>query len=202
MQQSHFMSRVIYRSGLVLTALALAGGPLTACTTTPPSAVSEKSTTDKGSTINAQVDSTLSRLYRTVPGSQEIVTHSKGVLVFPSVLAAGLVVGAEYGEGALRSGSRTLGYYRLVSGSIGYQAGAQSKAVILVFQTEDALNKFVNSKGWTVGADATVAVAKIGANGTVDTATFQKPVVSFTLTNAGLMAGVSLEGTKISRLNT
>lgn len=197
MKQRHFISR----SAAILAAIALAGAPLTACTTTPPSSASNSTTTDKGSTISAQVDSTLSRLYRTVPGSQDVVAHSKGVLVFPAVLNAGFIVGGEYGEGALSSAGRTQGYYRIVSGSFGWQAGAQSKAIVLVFQTNDALQKFLSSNGWTVGADATVAVAKMGANGTVDTNTFNKPVVAFTMTNAGLMAGVSLEGSKISRLN-
>jgi lipid-binding SYLF domain-containing protein len=122
------------------------------------------------------------------------------VLVFPSVISAGFWVGGQYGEGALRVGGRTAGYYSTVAGSFGLQIGAQSKALIFLFMTQEALDKFLGSQGWAAGADATVAVLNVGANGAVDTSTATSPVEAFVLTNAGLMAGVSLEGTKISRL--
>jgi lipid-binding SYLF domain-containing protein len=87
-----------------------------------------------------------------------------------------------------------------VSGSFGLQAGAQSKAIIFLFMTQDALDKFRGSDGWSAGVDASVALVKIGANGVVDTTTATAPVEAFVLTNAGLMADVSLAGTKVSRL--
>ena len=170
----------------------IAGLTLAGCTTTPPAAAASSATTDKASTINSQVNSTLSRLYRTVPGSHDVIEDAKGVLVFPSELNAGYIVGGAYGEGALRIGGHTEAYYRATSASFGLQAGAQSKAVIIAFMSNDALHKFRESRGWTIGGDATVAVAKIGANGTVDSNTIRQPVVAFTLTNVGLMAGVSL----------
>ena len=122
------------------------------------------------------------------------------MLVFPSVLQAGFIVGAQYGKGSLRVGGSTVGYYSTTSGSIGLTAGAQSKALIFLFMTQDALDKFRNSDGWSAGADASVALVKMGANGTIDTTTATKPVEVIVLTNAGLMADVSLEGTKVSRL--
>ncbi|OXC74873.1 Lipoprotein [Caballeronia sordidicola] len=121
--------------------------------------------------------------------------------MFPSVLSAGFWVGGQYGEGSLRVGGRTVGYYSTVAGSFGLQIGAQSKAIIFLFMTQEALDKFRNSAGWAVGADATVAALKVGANGNIDTSTETAPVQAFVLTNAGLMSGVSLEGTKVSRLN-
>jgi lipid-binding SYLF domain-containing protein len=122
------------------------------------------------------------------------------VLVFPSVVRASLGVGAEYGRGALRVGGRTQAYYSTTAGSIGFQAGAQSKAVIYLFTTQEALDRFRNSKGWTVGADATVAAATIGANGRIDTNTIRQPVISFVMTNVGLEAGVSLQGAKVTEI--
>ncbi|HEY1213509.1 MAG TPA: YSC84-related protein [Bryobacteraceae bacterium] len=122
------------------------------------------------------------------------------MLVFPSVISAGFWVGGEYGEGALRVGGKTTGYYSTVAGSFGLQIGAQSEAIIFLFMTQEALDKIRNSEGWAVGVDATVAALKIGANGNLDTSTATAPVQAFVLTNAGLMAGVSLEGTKVSRL--
>ena len=133
-------------------------------------------------------------------GSRELVAKSSGVLVFPAVVGASMGVGAEYGRGALRVNGRTQSYYSTTSGSIGFQAGAQSKAVIYLFTTQAALDKFRGSKGWTAGADATVAVATIGANGSIDTNTIRQPVVGFVLTNVGLEAGVSVQGAKVTEI--
>ena len=182
-------------------ALATAGLGLAGCTTTSPSSSSSSAVNaSKRDTINAGVDSTLSRLYTNVNGSRELVAKARGVLVFPSVISAGFWVGGQYGEGGLRVGGRTTGYYSTVAGSFGLQIGAQSKALIFLFMTQEALDKFLNSQGWAAGADATVAVLKVGANGAIDTSTATSPVEAFVLTNGGLMAGVSLEGTKVSRL--
>jgi CheY-like chemotaxis protein len=120
--------------------------------------------------------------------------------VAPVIVGAFVIVGGQYGRGALRVNGRTEAYYS--TRSLGFQAGAQSKAVIYLFTTQQALNKFRSSEGWTVGADATVALATIGANGSVDTQTLQQPVVGFMLTNVGLEAGVSLQGAKIDRIRT
>ena len=187
------------RTLATVTAVAAASVLFAGCTTTRPgdSGTSSSSRTS----IDAQVDASLSKLYQTVPGSREMVGKAAGVLVFPSVVGASLGVGAEYGRGALRTGGRTQSYYSTTAGSIGFQAGAQSKAVIYVFNTQESLTKFRNSKGWTAGADATVAVANIGANGSVDTNTVQQPVVGFVLTNVGLEAGVSVQGAKITQIN-
>jgi len=123
------------------------------------------------------------------------------VLVFPAVVGASFGIGAEYGRGALRTNNRTQAYYySTTAGSIGFQAGAQSKAIIYLFTTQDALDKFRSSTGWTAGADATVALATVGANGSVDTNTVQQPVVGFVMTNVGLAAGVSLQGAKITEI--
>ncbi|BAN26236.1 putative lipoprotein [Caballeronia insecticola] len=173
---------------------------MNACTTTGPSSgENAAATADSRRAIDASVDSTLQRLYASVSGSRELVGKAHGVLVFPRVIAAGFWLGAQYGEGALRVDGRTDGYYDLVGGSFGLQIGAQSKALIFVFLTDDALAQFKRRDGWAAGTDATVAVLKLGANGQLDTTTATSPVDVFVLTNAGLMAGVSLEGTKITR---
>ena len=177
----------------LLTACSLA---FVGCPTTKPGTASAPASARHA--IDADVDAALSKLYNTVPGSRELVARSAATLVFPSVISASLGLGAEYGRGALREGSRTVGYYSTTAGSVGWQAGAQSRAVIYVFSTRDALEKFRASKGWTVGADATVALATVGANGQVDSNTIRQPVVGYVLTNAGLEAGVALQGAKIS----
>jgi lipid-binding SYLF domain-containing protein len=182
-------------TALVLGSLALAG-----CTTTPDKPATASADASTRQSINASVDATLSRLYSTVPGSRELVAKSRGVLVFPSVLQAGFIVGAQSGNGALRVGGGTVGYYNTSSLSVGLQAGAQSKAVIFLFMTQDALDKFRNSQGWSAGGDASVALVKMGANGAIDTTTATAPVEAIVLTNAGLMGDLSVNGTKVTRL--
>ncbi|SAL65748.1 lipoprotein [Caballeronia terrestris] len=182
-------------------ALALGGLALAGCTTTSNSGAQKTAgDSDERRSIDSDVDATMQRLYATVKGSRELVAKSRGVLVFPSVIQAGFVVGAQYGKGALRVGGGTVGYYSTTSASVGLQAGAQSKSLIFLFMTQDALDKFRNSDGWAAGVDASVALVKMGANGVVDTTTATSPVEAFVLTNAGLMADVSLAGTKVSRL--
>ncbi len=186
------------RKFVAVAAMGVAALMLGACTTTPQTPVDK---TAKRTEIEGGVDSALNKLYATAPSSRELVRRARGVLVFPNVIAAGFGVGGEFGDGALKTGGRTQGYYRTITGSFGLQIGAQSKAVIFLFMTQDALDKFVASKGWTAGVDASVAVAKIGANGDIDTNTVQQPVIGFVVTNAGLMANLTVEGTKITRLD-
>ncbi|SCK16390.1 Lipid-binding SYLF domain-containing protein [Variovorax sp. HW608] len=179
----------------------LAGGLLavltTACTT---SGTSGGDPAARRSSIDSSVDAALSKLYGQVQGSRELTGKAKGVLVFPSVVSAGLGVGGSYGQGALRVGGRSVGYYSTTAASVGLLAGADSKAVFVLFMTQESLDKFRASSGWTAGADASVTMLKVGANAAIDTQTAQQPIIGFALSNAGLMANLSLDGTKISRL--
>ncbi len=191
------------RAKLVLNAAALvvAGTlALSGCTTTSGQPADAATNQSKRVAIDANVDATLTRLYSTVKGSRELVGKARGVLVFPQVRQAGLIVGGEYGNGALRVGGSTVGYYDTASASVGLQAGMQSKAVIILFMTEDSLGQFRKSDGWSAGVDASVALIKVGANGVIDTTTATAPVEGIVLTNAGLMGDVSVDGTKISKL--
>lgn len=190
--------RYIGRTGTAL-AVAFAAMAFTACTTTLPSG--SVTPAEQRANINEGADAALKRLYQTVQGSRDYVQRAKGVLIFPETVSGGFIVGAEHGKGVLRVGGEHAGYYSTSSGSIGLQAGAQSRSIIMLFMTQEALDNFRNSSGWTAGVDASVAVATVGATGHVDTNTMKEPVVAFALTNAGLMAGVSLEGAKIEPLN-
>ncbi|MCA7891780.1 BPSL1445 family SYLF domain-containing lipoprotein [Burkholderia cepacia] len=180
--------------------LALGIG-VTGCTTTTM-ADSENGQAGKRRSIDAGVDSTLTRLYGTANGSRELVRRARGVLTFPSVVDAGFVIGGQYGEGSLRVGGQTTGYYSTITGSIGFQAGMQSRAIVFLFMTEESLARFRNMDGWSAGGDASVAVLKVGANGDIDTSSASNQVNAFVLTNSGLMAGVSLQGTKVTRLKS
>ena len=168
------------------------------CTTTGPSSGDPDT---RRRSIDAGVDNALAQLFMQVEGSEQLVGRARGVLVFPSVMEAGFIVGASRGQGALRIGGKTVSYHATTSGSFGLQAGAQSTAVFLLFMTDDALRRFQNSSGWTVGADASVTLISVGATAQVTTATAQQPVIGYVLSNRGLMAGISLDGARITRLD-
>ena len=195
MQRRDFILKTA--ASLAVTGLSIAGCTTTATTTTTPGRADAGKRRHE---IDADVSATLSRLETIVPGSRDLVAKASGVLVFPSVLAAGFGIGGQYGEGALRVHTAKPEYYSLASLSVGLQIGAQSKAIIFLFMTPEALSKFRSSEGWQAGADASVAVMKVGANGNLDVSAASGPVVAFVLTNAGLMANLTLEGTKITHM--
>ncbi|HEX4584534.1 MAG TPA: YSC84-related protein [Burkholderiaceae bacterium] len=150
--------------------------------------------------LDAHVRQSIEDLFRSSSAAKELSAKSVGMLVFPTVVKAGFLFGAEYGEGALQLGATNLGYYNIVSASYGLQAGVQEKSVVLMFMTGDALNKFLQRKGWKVGVDGSVAIATLGVGEELDTETLKKPIIGFEFSNRGLMANLTLEGSKISRV--
>ena len=151
--------------------------------------------------IDVEVVAALNRFDREVPGGRALLAQAKGVLVFPKVIKAGFGIGGEYGEGALRIGGRSVGYYSTVSASIGLQLGAQSRAELILFMTDEALERFQSSDGWEAGVDGSVALVNTGVAGEIDTHTLSEPVIGFIFGEQGLMANLSLEGAKISKLD-
>ncbi len=150
--------------------------------------------------IDIEVNGALEEFKKEVTGGAEFLDKAKGYLVFPNVIKAGLIVGGEYGEGALRIGGKSEEYYNIASASIGLQIGAQGYTIVMVFLKEDALKKFRESKGWEAGVDGSVAIAKWGAGKDINSQNFKDPIVGFVFSNKGLMAGISIEGSKITRL--
>jgi lipid-binding SYLF domain-containing protein len=161
---------------------------------TPAQAASKKE-------IDIKVDAALERFYREVGAGRRFVGAAEGVLVFPDVIKAGFGIGGEYGEGALRVGGKTVEYYSTAAASIGFQLGAQTKTVIIVFLEKDALATFRASDGWKAGVDGSVNLITVGAGGAIDTDNITDPIVAFVLTNQGLMYNLTLEGSKITRLD-
>lgn len=150
--------------------------------------------------IDARVDATLERFYAALPEAEKLGRKAKGILVFPSVIKAGIGIGGEYGEGALRVNAETIGYYSTAAASIGFQFGAQSKSVILMFMSEEALSAFRSSEGWKVGVDGSVALVRIGAGGAIDTTNIKEPLIGFIYGQKGLMYNLTLEGSKLTRI--
>jgi lipid-binding SYLF domain-containing protein len=153
-----------------------------------------------GAAIDADVRETMTDFFTRVRGARELVGRSAAVLVFPSVIKAGIGIGGEYGEGALLTRERTMDYYNIVSASIGFQLGAQARSVIIVFVTPEALASFRRTYGWKVGVDASVAIVTVGAGGSIDTSRIASPIVGFIFDNKGLMYNLTLEGSKITRI--
>ena len=138
--------------------------------------------------INSDVNACLDRFYRQVPGAKEMAAKAKGVLVLPGVIKAGLIVGGEYGQGALRIDKKSVGYYNIVSGSVGLQIGAEDKDIVILFMNDEALQKFKNTKGWEAGVDANVAVVTMGAGNRVDFTKLDDPVMAFGVEHDGIGA--------------
>ena len=156
---------------------------------------------DSAAVIDAKVNDALAVFKEEVDGSDVFLGQAAGYLVFPRVIKVGLGLGAETGEGALRIRGRTVEYYRTTAGSFGLQLGAQAKSIVIAFMTTEALDKFRNSSGWKVGVDGSVALIDLGAGKTIDTHNVKDPVVGFIFGAKGLMYNLTLEGTKISKLN-
>jgi lipid-binding SYLF domain-containing protein len=153
---------------------------------------------------NAEVDalarSSLEKLYAVNSAAAELAAKSAAQLVFPRITKAGLGVGGEVGKGVLRIGGVTDGYYRTVSVSVGFQAGFQTYGYLLLFMTQEALDRFKGQKGFEVGVDGSVAVIDAGASVDVDTTSIQSDTIGIVFDEAGLMANATIEGSKITRL--
>ena len=150
--------------------------------------------------IDKDVDRAL-EIFTEMKGSDNVLTKAKGLLVFPIVLKAGIGIGGEYGEGALRIDGKTVDYYNTAAASLGFQLGGQKKTIIIAFLDADALRRFRESLGWKIGADASVAVIVIGAGGTIDSASLNEPIVAVVFGQKGLMYNLTLEGAKVTKIN-
>jgi lipid-binding SYLF domain-containing protein len=150
--------------------------------------------------IDREVDRALAE-FETIEGANAFLGIAKGVLVFPKVYKAGIGVGGEYGEGALRVDGKTVDYYSTAAASIGFQLGAQAKSIVVIFTQEPALKKFRESEGWRVGVDGSVALVDVGIGKAVDTTNIKDPVIGFIFGQKGLMYNLTLEGSKFTKLD-
>lgn len=150
--------------------------------------------------IDIESDAALVRFKEKVLGGGEFLAKAEGVLVFPSIIKAGILIGGEYGEGALRIGGKTIEYYSTAAASIGLQLGAQSKSVVIVFLTQEALQSFRDSDGWKAGVDGSVAIAEWGAGEDINSLDIKDPIVGFVFSNKGLMYNLTLEGSKFTKI--
>ena len=151
--------------------------------------------------IDVSVDVAIERFHKQVIGAEKLIEASKGMLVMPNVFKGAFLLGGEYGEGALRIDGKTVDYYNTAAGSIGIQIGGQSKDIILLFMTDEALKQFRDSKGWETGLDGNVAFIKYGAGVREDTTTTKEPIVGFVFDSKGLIADFSFKGAKFTKMD-
>ncbi len=151
--------------------------------------------------IDASADAAMDRFYKHVKGAKEVVRQAKGMLVLPNVKKGALIVGGEYGQGAMRIAGKTVEYYSMISGSIGLQIGGQAKDIVIAFNSSEALKKFRDSKGWEAGVDGNVALVTIGAGESAISAMGKDPIVAFVFDVKGLIADMSIRGAKFNKLD-
>jgi lipid-binding SYLF domain-containing protein len=150
--------------------------------------------------IDAEVREAMANFARHSSAGNDLAKKAAGVLVFPSVVKAGIGIGGEYGEGSLLVRGKPAAYYSIAAASIGFQLGVQSRSQIVLFMNQGALSQFRASQGWTAGVDGSVALATLGAGGSIDTETAKKPVIGFIFSGKGLMYNLTFEGSKISKI--
>ncbi len=150
--------------------------------------------------IEIRVDATIDVFNQRVKEGREFLENAKGILVFPNIVKAGFIIGAEFGEGALRIKGKTVDYYRTTGASFGLQVGAQTKSIIIVFLEDEALRKFRTSAGWEAGVDGSIALVGTGTGGSIDSTNVSDPIIAFAFGNKGLMLNLTLEGSKYTRI--
>jgi lipid-binding SYLF domain-containing protein len=153
---------------------------------------------DSAADINRQVDAALSNLYAGTPAAVELSKKARAILVFPSVVKAGFLFGGQFGTGALREGSRTAGYYSTAAVSYGLQIGVQSFGYAMFLMNDKSMNFLNNQGGWEIGVGPSVVVMDQGMARSFTTATATDDVYAFIFDQQGLMAGMGLQGSKIT----
>ncbi len=184
--------QMILALGLVAVSALPVSIALTDCASAAPATASE---------LNRDSDEALQNLYRTHPFAQEISRHARAILIFPNIVKAGLVFGGAYGEGELKQGGRIDGYFNSVTASWGFQAGAQSYGYVVFLMSEKAVRYIHQTHGWEIGVGPTVVIVDEGVAKNLSTSTLKDDAYAFIFNQQGLMAGVSLEGTKISHIH-
>jgi lipid-binding SYLF domain-containing protein len=151
---------------------------------------------DKQETLDARVTDAMASFEAKVPLAPQLVQKAVGILVFPRVYKAGLVFGGGVGEGALQIRGETVQYYRTTSLSWGLQIGIQWRTEIVMFMTQDALDRFRAGNGWQAGIDGSIAIIAFGVGNSIDTDNIQEPIIGFIFDDKGLMFDLSLKGSK------
>jgi lipid-binding SYLF domain-containing protein len=153
------------------------------------------------SAIDRDARAALAKLYQSTPGAKALADKAVAVLVFPSIVKGGFIIAGQFGDGALRKKGRTVAYYRSLAASYGFQAGAQAFGYVLFFMDDASLRYLDNSDGWELGTGPSLVVLDAGFGKNLSTTTLQKGVYAFIFDQKGLMGGVGIQGSKITKIN-
>lgn len=162
--------------------------------------VSNNAAADTAAEIDRNVQTALEKLYAASTSARALSKKAKGILVFPGIVKGGFIIGGQYGEGALLKNGKTVGYYNTVQASFGLQAGLQKYGYALFFMTDDAMEYLDRSDGWELGVGPSIVIVDIGAASAATTTTLKSAIYAFFFNQKGLMAGLGLQGTKITRI--
>ncbi len=154
----------------------------------------------RASKINAEATAALNDLFARDPGARALAQDARAILVFPAITKGGFIFGGQHGNGALFQNGRITGYYKSVGASWGLQAGLQKFGYALFLMDDAAMQHLESTKGWEIGGDTNIVVVDAGAGAALGTRSAQKGIVAIFFNPKGLMAGLSLEGSKISRI--
>lgn len=153
------------------------------------------------SELSRSSEAALQKLYSQSPQARRLGAKARAILIFPKIAKAGFIFGAQGGEGAARVRGRYVGYYSIVAGSFGLQAGVQTFSYAMFLMTPRAVDRLKEAEGWAIGSDPNVVIADAGAAATLDTTTLKKDVYAMPFGQAGLMAGITLQGSKITAIH-
>jgi lipid-binding SYLF domain-containing protein len=150
--------------------------------------------------LSGSANKALQALYAKVPAAKKIGAKATAILVFPKVTKAGLGVGGQYGEGALLKGGKAVGYYNTAGVSSGLQAGAQQFGYAMFFMNDAAVKQLDAAQGFEVGVGPSVVVMDEGKAKSTTTTTMKDDIYAFIFSQKGLMAGLGLQGNKITKI--
>jgi len=153
------------------------------------------------SAIDRDAKASLAQLYQNTPGAKALADKAVAVLVFPNIVKGGFIIAGQYGDGALRKSGKTVAYYRSLAASYGFQAGIQAFGYVLFFMDDASLQYLDNSEGFELGVGPSLVVLDAGFGKNLSTTTLQKGVYAFIFDQKGLMGGMGIQGTKITRIN-
>ena len=191
------------RTGLVkrVTAVTAVGFAVAAMSVAFNAVTAPAALAATASAIDRDAKAALDKLYKNTPDAKVLGDKAVAVLVFPSIVKGGFIIAGQYGDGALRKNGKSVAYYRSLAASYGFQAGVQAFGYVLFFMDDASLQYLTNSDGWELGTGPSLVVLDAGFGKNLSTTTLQKGVYAFIFDQKGLMGGLGIQGSKITKIN-
>src|SRR4051794_11725644 len=195
-QMNSYLRRAVFTIPIAATRVGFA-----VCAISVAIAISSVALAASAAAIDRDAKATLDKLYKNNSGAKALGDKSVGVLVFPSIVKGGFIIAGQYGDGALRKNGKSVAYYRSLAASYGFQAGVQAFGYVLFFMDNDSLQYLDKSAGFELGTGPSLVVVDEGFGKNFSTTTIQNGIYAFIFDQKGLMGGVGIQGTKITKIN-